>query len=105
MPASRVVHLVGQNDRYQPTFLKRLYTCWKRDDAIFLKNHGPSDAAKVDGGHDHGPVVLALARPAHGQGRCDPPSPKSGDSIRHSVFMKGFRVTNVKNPALASSNC
>jgi hypothetical protein len=26
------------------------------------------------------------------------------DSIRHSVFLKGFKLVDVKNPALASSD-
>ena len=69
----------------------------------FLKNHGPLYAAAVDACMILGLSFWRLRVLLTGKEDLIPPH-LLGDSIRHSVFLKGFRVTNVKNPALASAN-
>ena len=101
VPASRVVHLVGQttgisrkSSRRQPQYLfeaRRRY---------FLKNYGPFFAAMADAG-----MIIGLAAwkvRVLVTGKEDPTPPHIfRDSIRHSVFLTGFKLRNVQNPALA----
>lgn len=101
VPESRVVHLVGQSTgvsnrprRFPPYLLdaRRRY---------FLKNHSPIYAAATDACMIAG-IILARLRVLV-TGRADTPVPHLlGDSIRHSVFVKGFRLQDVQNPAFAS---
>ena len=103
VPSARVVHLKGRStgvknkdpDRLPPYYFeaRRRY---------FLKNHGPIYAAWADVGQIMG---LALWRTrALLTGKKDPSPPHLlGDLVRHSVLLTGFRVTDVQNPALASS--
>jgi GT2 family glycosyltransferase len=98
VPASRVVHLVGQttgigNRKRQPSYLfeaRRRY---------FLKNHGSLQAALADAA-----LILGLAlwrlRVLFGKPDFTPPY-LLRDSIRHSVFVTGFKLRDVPNPALA----
>jgi GT2 family glycosyltransferase len=103
VPASRVVHLVGQttgigyrkigNRKRQPSYL---FEARRR---FFLKNYGPLQAALADAA-----VILALTL---GQLRVLFGKPVSTlphqlrDSITHSVFVTGFTLRDVPNPALA----
>jgi GT2 family glycosyltransferase len=103
VPTSRVVHLVGQttgignrkigSHKRQPSYLfeaRRRY---------FLKNYGPLQAALADAA-----VILGLAlwrlRVLFGKPDFTPPY-LLRDSIRHSVFVTGFKLRDVPNPALA----
>jgi hypothetical protein len=66
----------------------------------FLKNHGPFYAAAVDAcmilGLSLWRLRLLLTR------KSDQAAPHVlGDSIKHSVFAKGFKMQDVPNPALA----
>lgn len=101
VPESRVVHLVGQstgvNDKPKrlPPYLleaRRRY---------FLKNYGPFHAAMVDVCRIAGLALWRLRVLLTGKQDTTPPKHLS-DSIRHSVFLKGFKVSDVKNPALSS---
>jgi N-acetylglucosaminyl-diphospho-decaprenol L-rhamnosyltransferase len=102
VPASRVVHLVGQttgvtntSQRRQPPYLfeaRRRY---------FLKNHGPIYAAMADAGLILGLALWRLRILLTGKPDFTPPY-FLRDSITHSVFMKGFRLRDVSNPALVS---
>ena len=102
VPDSRVVHLVGQstgvNDRPRrlPPYLfeaRRRY---------FLKNHGALYAAMVDSSMIVGLLLWRLRVLL--TGRQDNSAPHLlGDSIRHSVFVRGFKMQDVQNPALAST--
>jgi GT2 family glycosyltransferase len=100
VPASRVVHLVGQttgvsnkSPRRQPPYLfeaRRRY---------FLKNHGSVYAALADAGMIFGLMLWRLriiftGKPDHTPPRILP------DSLKHSVFLTGFRLRDVSNPAL-----
>jgi GT2 family glycosyltransferase len=101
VPAGHVVHLKGKStgvkrtnpDRLPPYFFeaRRRY---------FLKNRGPVFAAMADAGQIAG---LALWRTrVMLTGKEDSSAPNIlQDSIRHSVFVKGFKVNEVVNPALA----
>jgi hypothetical protein len=48
-------------------------------------------------------IPVAVARRAHGRGDDTDPD-RLADSIRHGVSIKGFKLTDVQNPALASGN-
>lgn len=103
VPASRVVHLVGQstgitvkNPKRQPSYsfeARRRY---------FLKNYGPFKAAFADFGQIFG-LTLWRLRVLFGKPDFTPPH-YLRDCISHSVFLTGFRLKNVPNPAFASSN-
>jgi N-acetylglucosaminyl-diphospho-decaprenol L-rhamnosyltransferase len=100
VPDSRVTHLVGQSTgltvadpkrRFPPYFFgaRRRY---------FLKNYGPIHAALADAGLICG---LAIWRLRVLFGKQDFMARHLFlDSIRHSVFVTGFKVKDVKNPAL-----
>ncbi|KIU51838.1 MAG: glycosyltransferase family 2 protein [Rhizobium sp.] len=95
VPASRVVHLVGQSTgvnahakRIPPYLLeaRRRY---------FLKNHGPLYAALADIGMIAGLSLWRLRVLLTGREDKSPPH-LLADSLRHSVFSKGFMVSDVK---------
>jgi N-acetylglucosaminyl-diphospho-decaprenol L-rhamnosyltransferase len=96
-----VVHLVGQSTGVNRV-LKRLppYMLDARR-RYFLKNHGPLYAAAVDACMILGLSLWRLRLMLTGQGHRAAPH-VLGDSIRHSVFAKGFKMQDVPNPALAS---
>jgi N-acetylglucosaminyl-diphospho-decaprenol L-rhamnosyltransferase len=102
VPESRVVHLVGKSTgvtnkpKRLPSYLfeaRRRY---------FLKNHGPLYAAITDACLITG---LALRRiGALFTGKNDSTAPNFlSDTIRHSVFVTGFKLKEVQNPALLPS--
>jgi N-acetylglucosaminyl-diphospho-decaprenol L-rhamnosyltransferase len=100
VPDSRVVHLVGQTTgvNKQPKRMPSYLLDARR--RYFLKNHGPVCAALADAGMIVGLSLnrlrVLLTRKANNT------APHLlQDAIRHSVFLKGFRLTDVQNPALA----
>ena len=102
VPASRVVHLVGQSTgvnrkpkRLPPYMLeaRRRY---------FVKNHSPLYAAMVDAAMIVGQSLWRLRVLLTGKEDTTAPH-LLGDSIRHSVFVKGFKLQDVQNPALATT--
>jgi N-acetylglucosaminyl-diphospho-decaprenol L-rhamnosyltransferase len=100
VPASRVVHLVGQSTGVNRT-PKRLppYMLDARR-RYFLKHHGPLYAAAVDACMILGLSLWRLRVLL--TGKQDNTAPHAlTDSIRHSVFVKGFKLQEVQNPALA----
>jgi N-acetylglucosaminyl-diphospho-decaprenol L-rhamnosyltransferase len=101
VPASRVVHLVSQTTGLwikKPN--RRPSYSFEARRRYFLKNHGPLYAALADAG-----LILGLAlwrlRVLLGKPDSTPPY-LLPDSIKHSVFVTGFRVRQVQNPALAA---
>ena len=100
VPASRVVHLVGQSTEVANNRPKRhppyLFEARRR---YFLKNHGPFYAAMADAGKIMG-LLLWRLRVMFGKPDSAPPYLLC-DSIRHSVFVTGFKLRDVQNPALA----
>jgi N-acetylglucosaminyl-diphospho-decaprenol L-rhamnosyltransferase len=100
IPESRVTHFVGQSTgltvknpkRFPPYFFgaRRRY---------FLKNHGPFYTALADAGLICGLVMWRL-QVLLGKRDWTPPH-FLYDSIRNSVFITGFKVKDVENPAFA----
>ncbi|QHO78443.1 glycosyl transferase family 2 [Bradyrhizobium sp. CCBAU 051011] len=101
VPASRVVHLVGQSTgvNSKPKRLPPYLLEARR--RHFLKNYGAFYAAMVDICRIAGLSLWRLRVILTGKEDTTPPRHLS-DSIRHSVFFKGFKVIDVKNPALTS---
>jgi len=104
VPSSRVIHLVGQTTgvkiNNQPKRIPSYLLDARR--RYFLKNHGPFYAALADASMI---VGLSLNR-LHLllTGKADNTAPhRLSDAFRHSVFVKGFKLQNVRNPALASA--
>jgi N-acetylglucosaminyl-diphospho-decaprenol L-rhamnosyltransferase len=103
VPSSRVVHLVGQSTGINKS-VKRVppYVHHARR-RYFLKNHSPVYAAMMDACKIVGLLLWRLRVLL--TGKQDDTAPHLlRDSIRHSVFLKGFKVTDVKPPASAASN-
>jgi GT2 family glycosyltransferase len=100
VPASRVVHLVGQSTGLTVKKPKRqpAYAFQARR-RYFLKNCGPLEAALADIGKILG-LTLWRLRVLLGKPDFTPPH-YLRDCIMHSVFLTGFKLKNVKNPALA----
>jgi N-acetylglucosaminyl-diphospho-decaprenol L-rhamnosyltransferase len=102
VPASRVVHLVGQSTgvNSKPRRLPPYLLDARR--RHFLKNYGPLYATMADACAILGLSLWRLRVLLTGKKDSTPPHLLE-DSIRHSVFLKGFKVTDVPNPALVSS--
>jgi GT2 family glycosyltransferase len=102
VPTSRVVHLVGQStgiNRKPKRLPPYLFEARRR---FFLKNYGPAYAALVDAAMIAGLSLWRLR--VWLTGKEDSTAPHLlGDSIRHSVFLKGFSLNEVANPALSPS--
>jgi len=102
VPSSRVVHLVGQSTgvtKKPKRFPPYLFEARRR---YFLKNHSAAYAALADAGMIIGLSLWRLR--VWLTGKEDSTAPHLlGDSIRHSVFLKGFSLNEVANPALSPS--
>lgn len=101
VPTGSVLHLKGQSTGVKRTNPNRLppyfFEARRR---YFLKNHGPAYAAMADAAQIFG-QALWRARVIL-TGKEDSSAPHLlWDSIRHSVFVTGFKVKEVRNPALA----
>jgi hypothetical protein len=104
VPASRIIHLAGQTTgvtngkrKRQPTYVfeaRRRY---------FLKNHGSIYAAMADAGRIIGLVLWRIRVILTGK-KDSTPAQFLWDSIRHSVFLTGFELREVSNPALAHND-
>jgi N-acetylglucosaminyl-diphospho-decaprenol L-rhamnosyltransferase len=100
VPASRVVHFVGQSTGITVKRPKRqpAYSFEARR-RYFLKNHGPLGAALADMGKILG---LALWRLRVLFGKPDSTAPcLLRDCFTHSVYLTGFKLKTVQNPAIA----
>ena len=99
VPSSHVIHLVGQSSGIDSRRAKRLpsYVLDARR-RYFLKNFGPLYTAVVDAFAIIGLSLGDLKDLLTGR-RKDIPPHRLLDLIRHSVFVKGFRVPTVQNPA------
>jgi GT2 family glycosyltransferase len=101
VPTGSVLHLKGQSTgvkRKDPGRLPHYYFEARR--RYFLKNRGPVYSALADFGLISGLALWKLRVIL--TGKEDSSAPKYlSDSIRHSVFLKGFKVNKVQNPALA----
>jgi GT2 family glycosyltransferase len=101
VPASRVVHLEGATTGIVHRVLKRRPAYWfDARRRFFLKNRGAAYTAAVDAAFIGSYAIWRVRRRLQRKPDVDPPRMLE-DAIRHSVFAKGFRVTEVENPALA----
>jgi N-acetylglucosaminyl-diphospho-decaprenol L-rhamnosyltransferase len=99
VPASRIVHLVGQASGVTVKKPKRLPAyAFEARRRYFLKNHGPVKAAMADFGRILG-LMLWRLRNLLGKPDSTPPH-YLRDCIRHSVFVTGFKLHDVPNPEL-----
>jgi GT2 family glycosyltransferase len=98
VPASRVVHLVGQSTGVNRTPRRLPAYMLEARRRHFLKNHGPLYAALVDAATLSGLALHGLRRRLSRDP--EPATPHVlGDHFRHSVFAKGFAVPTVTAPA------
>jgi N-acetylglucosaminyl-diphospho-decaprenol L-rhamnosyltransferase len=101
---SEVVHLGGASTGVTPRAAKRRPAYWfEARRRFFLKSYGKTYTALADAAFIIGFSLWRLRRRIQRKADRDPPW-HLFDAIRHSVFCTGFRLTNVKNPALNSSN-
>jgi hypothetical protein len=96
-----VVHLVGQTTGVQINNQPKRIPSYLLDARrrYFLKNHGPLYAALADAGMIVGLSLNRLQLLLTGKADNNAPH-RLRDAIRHSVFLKGFRLKDVQNPAL-----
>jgi N-acetylglucosaminyl-diphospho-decaprenol L-rhamnosyltransferase len=98
VPASRVVHLVGRSTGVDATPRRLPRYLLEARRRYFLKHHSAAYAAMVDGAMIIG-QVFSLVKPLLAGKRSDRPPHLLGDSVRHSVFLKGFKLIEVERPA------
>lgn len=102
VPGGSVVHIEGASTGVtgpQPR-PKRLPSYWfEARRRYFLKSYGPWYAGLVDAAYIAGCASYRLRRRIQRKPDTDPPH-LLADSIRQSVFRAGFRVREVRNPAL-----
>jgi len=103
VPESRIVHLEGRSTGLGTGSVRRRPSYWfQARRRFFLKNHGPVYAALADAAFILGFGLWRVRRRIQGKPDPDPPHFLS-DFVRESVFVAGFRVSEVENPALAKS--
>jgi hypothetical protein len=98
VPESRVVHLVGQSTGVTATPKRMPAYVLEARRRYFLKNHDPLYAALVDAATIGGLALARLRAALTGRPGTTPPN-LLADSIRHSVFLKGFRLNVVSPPS------
>jgi GT2 family glycosyltransferase len=104
VPESRVIHLEGASTQIVQRVVKRRPEYWfQARRRFFLKNHGPLGAALADGAFLVGHALWRLRRWIQGTPDSDPPH-LLWDAFRHSVFVTGFALRDVENPALRLSS-
>jgi N-acetylglucosaminyl-diphospho-decaprenol L-rhamnosyltransferase len=100
VPASLIMHIAGQSTGLTIKNPKRLPSYYfEARRRYFLKNHGAVYAAFADAGLITGLALWRLRVALTGREDGNPPY-LLRDSIRHSVFLSGFRLRDVQNPAL-----
>jgi N-acetylglucosaminyl-diphospho-decaprenol L-rhamnosyltransferase len=103
VPESRVIHFGGASTGIKAEKPKRRPEYWFQSRRrFFLKNHGALYAAAADAAFIIGFALWRLRRRIQGTRDPDPPHMLL-DFLRNSVFMTGFKVREVENPALRGS--
>jgi N-acetylglucosaminyl-diphospho-decaprenol L-rhamnosyltransferase len=98
VPTGTVVHLEGQSSGVTAKQARRLPPYYfEARRRYFLKNHSAFYAAMADIGQITGQALWRLRIVLTGREDTSPPN-YLGDSIRQSVFMKGFKPNRVANP-------
>jgi GT2 family glycosyltransferase len=100
VPESRIVHLEGRSTGIKGNSHKRLPGYWfQARRRYFLKNHGALYTALADAAFLTGFAIWRLRRRIQRKPDTDPQHMLI-DSFRNSVFLTGFKVREVENPAL-----
>jgi hypothetical protein len=100
VPQSRVIHLEGASTGISAKQLKRRPDYWfQARRRFFLKNYGALYTAFADAAFLAGFGLWRLRRKLQSKPDTDPPH-MLVDSFRNSVFMTGFALREVENPAL-----
>jgi len=100
VPESRIVHLEGASTGVTKKGAKRRPAYWfQARRRFYLKSYGPLHAAALDATYISA-LTLRRARQLVLRTTDDDPPNLLADSIRHSVFGSGFRLTEVENPAM-----
>jgi N-acetylglucosaminyl-diphospho-decaprenol L-rhamnosyltransferase len=100
VPESRITHLEGASTGIKATNLKRRPKYWfQARRRFFLKNYGALYTALADAAFLAGFALRRLRRRVQKKPDTDPPHMLL-DSLRNSVFVTGFKVREVENPAL-----
>lgn len=101
VPESRVIHLEGSSTGVQNASIRRRPPYWfQARRRFFLKHYGPLHTALIDAAFLLGFSLWRVRRVIQGKPETDP-AHFWIDSVRNSVFLSGFKVTDVENPALA----
>jgi GT2 family glycosyltransferase len=106
VPASRIVHLVGQTTGITaeiPKPKRRADYWFLARRRFFLKNFGPAYAALADAAAIAGLFAWNVRTRLQRKANPDPPC-LLRDYVRHSVFVTGFRLRAVPNPALSPAS-
>jgi len=100
VPESRVTHLEGSSTGITNASVKRRPEYWfQARRRFYLKNHGAIYTGFVDAAFLFGFALWRLRRIIQRKQDTDPLHMLM-DSLRNSVFLTGFQLRNVKNPAL-----
>jgi hypothetical protein len=100
VPQSRIIHLEGASTGIVANSPKRRPAYWfQARRRFFLKNYGALYTLLADAAFLCGFALWRLRRRVQGKPDTDPPH-MLADALRHSVFVTGFRLRNVENPAL-----
>jgi GT2 family glycosyltransferase len=100
VPESRVVHLEGASTGITDIHPKRLPAYWfQARRRFFLKNYGALRTALVDAAFLAGFALWRVRRRLQSKPETDP-AHMLIDSFLNSVFIAGFSVRDVENPAL-----
>jgi GT2 family glycosyltransferase len=100
VPESRIIHLEGASTGIKESNPKRLPAYWfQARRRFFLKNHGAIYTALADAAFLTGFSIWRLRRRIQRKPDTDPQHMLL-DSFRNSVFMTGFELREVENPAL-----
>lgn len=103
VPESRIIHLEGRSTGVKGSSPKRLPKYWfQARRRFFLKNHGAFYTALADAAFLTGFAIWRLRRRIQGKPDTDPQHMLI-DSFLNSVFVTGFKVRDVENPALRPS--
>jgi N-acetylglucosaminyl-diphospho-decaprenol L-rhamnosyltransferase len=104
VPRSRIVHLEGASTGIVQRVVKRRPAYWfQARRRFFLKNHGALYTALADAAFIAGFAIWRLRRRIQRKADTDPPH-MLADSVRHSVFLAGFKLTEVENPAMSGTD-
>jgi hypothetical protein len=100
VPESRIIHLEGASTGVTRRVVKRRPPYWfQARRRFYIKNHGALVAALADAAFVTGFALWRLRRRIQRKPDNDPPH-MLRDAIAQSVFLKGFRLHAVENPAM-----